>query len=446
VDLDMNKTNTTKPGTTAGAATPRVVRLFVPANIDLTSLRASWREYALWIVDFLVWHNRHDRRCRGDVPIPLDSRLIKRCVPAAVYSKVLKWLEESEIIERVGTYRPAALSRGRKGRCQHYRLLSPYREAALERRVVVNKKVVRGFTTARACASGGKADGGTQRLKGHEKACRTDAADAELLAALRALLGRVDVQSTAPVGECDDLDALRTGNPNLVRDRYGRVHSSITRLKKECREYVGIRDSDGISVLPLYAVDVTSCVYLLLVPLIKLMTGEAEPLLWSILAVLQADCEAGRFYEKLAAEAQLDRDKTKRALWAVFFGPPRYFGPVVERVREAVNRLYPGLLTHVRALHERLPPNGLMHELQRLESKVMIDRVAVRLINKRPEVPFLTIHDAILVPRKYLDVVEQAIREEWWDAFKLRPKLKSPRWSRNPTPNDTRPRSRTVAT
>jgi len=62
--------------------------------------------------------------------------------------------------------------------------------------------------------------------------------------------------------------------------------------------------------------------------------------------------------------------------------------------------------------------------MQKLESQVMIGRVAARLIRERPEMPLLTVHDSILVPAEHVDYVRQVIEEEWLDEFGVVPRTK----------------------
>ena len=63
-------------------------------------------------------------------------------------------------------------------------------------------------------------------------------------------------------------------------------------------------------------------------------------------------------------------------------------------------------------------------ECQRFESRMMIDGVAGELMDRYPDMPILTVHDAILAHEENLDLVREVVRRVWLSEAGVEPRIK----------------------
>jgi hypothetical protein len=85
--------------------------------------------------------------------------------------------------------------------------------------------------------------------------------------------------------------------------------------------------------------------------------------------------------------------------------------------------------------------------MQRMESAIMIGRVAARLIREHPGMPLLTVHDCMVVPPEYEEAARRIISEEWMDEFGVEPRVKTSAFTAPQQPREPRagrPRVRTA--
>jgi hypothetical protein len=113
-------------------------------------------------------------------------------------------------------------------------------------------------------------------------------------------------------------------------------------------------------------------------------------------------CEMGIIYDLLAADCGLPREDAKTGLFSqVLFCKPCVCG----RITKAFGRRWPSLLAWIQEVKRRHGYKALSMALQRLESIIMLDGVGNRILRELPGVPFLTIHDSVmLVANKSQDV------------------------------------------
>ena len=113
----------------------------------------------------------------------------------------------------------------------------------------------------------------------------------------------------------------------------------------------------------------------------------------------------GTFYESLAEQTGLDRSVVKRRVLIDIFAPRRLYDSFVLR---AFSESYPSVLKAIRAVN-RDDHATLIRQLQRLESWLVIEQIAPRLLAQR--VPTISLHDAIFAQRRAVDIVADAFRE-----------------------------------
>jgi hypothetical protein len=149
-------------------------------------------------------------------------------------------------------------------------------------------------------------------------------------------------------------------------------------------------------------------------------------------SAFQADCLAGRVYERVQAEVARrwrsrrrpppGRSEVKTQLLTVMYSKGKYKYTVIG---ESLDAVYPGVLDWLVRVTQTLGVNGFPCYLQAVEADLMILGVADRLALQHPEVPFLTLHDSVATPAEHVPLVEHIIREVWTEEVGFAPALKT---------------------
>jgi hypothetical protein len=113
---------------------------------------------------------------------------------------------------------------------------------------------------------------------------------------------------------------------------------------------------------------------------------------------------SGRLYELLMEATGLERDFVKHALLRDVLAKRGRYPSAVE---QAFRKVFPSVYTFIRRVNHR-DHGELIRHLQRLESWLVVEQVAPRLIGR---VPCLTLHDAIYSTMQSLPAVEEAFEE-----------------------------------
>jgi hypothetical protein len=132
-------------------------------------------------------------------------------------------------------------------------------------------------------------------------------------------------------------------------------------------------------------------------------------------------CEAGRFYEDLATLWGIDGERSKvktLAFRVILFGSTRPANPLWVAFRSKWPTVA-AFLELAKSQDYAVPARAS----QRLESALMIGRVAARLMTEYPDTPIWTIHDSIMVAPKAAATVEQTI-EDVFAGHGLQPRVK----------------------
>lgn len=220
----------------------------------------------------------------------------------------------------------------------------------------------------------------------------------------------------------------------LKVDPFGfRVHSIVTRASKRIRPYLRLRGNEFVELDVVNTQPLVLAILFLQPQLVAECTtykgaqhsgrgappgDEVAAVLRPLLAGCSADvlsfagfCQSGQLYEVLQARANLPcRENAKRELYRdVLFGKPHIRGPVTE----AFETYWPCLLNAILQLKRQFGYKIIPLILQRLESRIMIDGACARLVREMPELPFLTIHDSILVPPRFAESVRRLIEQEF---------------------------------
>ena len=370
------------------------------------------------------------KRLRGIGPedyTPLDWRYMRLHVPDRVCRTLLDDLIRGGILEcddryYFGPYVPA----GGRGKCLCYRLGPGHRAAKLVRRPVTHRELLRKMRDAYT----------------RER----DAVLHPTHLGLRRWHDRVELTPDAPRGEHVLLDLMHDGERWFSVCEMGRVHTNVANMPRQYRRYIRL---DGRE---LASVDVSTSQPLLLALFVRFGESLAKPKLrrpsfkrrsqeydntgfrsggWPVspsspLAAGRSDaflndCLRGVVYDRIAERTGYSRDEVKPLFLAVIYGHPEHMGT---KVGNALRELYPAVFDAVVEANTRLGHGGLPRLMQLMESRVMISRVAGRLLRERPAMPMLTVHDSVLVPPEYAPDAEAVIGDEWQAEFGVRPRTK----------------------
>ena len=126
-------------------------------------------------------------------------------------------------------------------------------------------------------------------------------------------------------------------------------------------------------------------------------------------------------YDKIAAVTGYTRNEVKPLFLAVIYGDPQNMHT---KVGEAICELSPAVFDAVIDRAYTLGHGGLPRLMQRIESDIMILKVAARLMREDPRMPLLTVHDSIVVPPDHVVLAQRVIAEEWHLEFGLMPRTK----------------------
>lgn len=245
-------------------------------------------------------------------------------------------------------------------------------------------------------------------------------------------------------------EQLRTGEPDLICDRFGRAHSQFTRLPSELRCCVSVQGS------PLFGIDLkNSQPWFAGIVAAEFLTDRnrrnrlskwkpagnpykgtggrreaaGQPASIMMAEMPQPVDQAGSYkndfanisdlweymdfsgrgilYESLMQRGE-DRQRFKKRVFThVYYGPDDF----PSTLRQEFRQKFPSVGQMLRILKQGnyARPAWLM---QNREARVFIGRIARRLMLEHPTTPVITIHDSLLTTEEHLEIVERIAREE----------------------------------
>lgn len=234
-----------------------------------------------------------------------------------------------------------------------------------------------------------------------------------------ALLAAIDTLYTREAYECDvlALEALQAGEYRLTRDEYGRVHTNLTNLSSQLRQFLY---NWQYPAKPLVNVDLKNSQPLFLAALVKARYAMQEGTPADVREYV-ALAESGRLYETLMAQngipASRRADFKVGVYTSVFFGREKH----ANAYREAFATSFPTVAAYISEIKAENYRN-LATRLQGVESHLVIDTVVPRLAAQG--IWSSTIHDSFVCFAEHAEVVQQVICEAFAEAHGLVPSLK----------------------
>jgi len=243
--------------------------------------------------------------------------------------------------------------------------------------------------------------------------------------------------------ELDKVDRFNSfvDNPTALfvkKDRFGRIHTNVTQLKKEVRSACLYCDGKATA-----GVDIKSSQGAFLGTILRSAADTAGMLSLAESAGMNSlrrhfpdidrtkyleECSRyegllreGKLYEffadELSADYDLDRavgrPEAKNEFFKFVFGP-LHLDETADVMRAATRRVWNEHFPLMLAAMERMKEGNyaaLAREMQRVESDFVFNRVIPRL-EREVGCPFCTVHDSIIVEEKYVDAVDRIMQEE----------------------------------
>ena len=129
-------------------------------------------------------------------------------------------------------------------------------------------------------------------------------------------------------------------------------------------------------------------------------------------------CEQGRLYERLMGLWGVDRAKAKKLTYRLFFGKTKK----TSKSRRRFGKAFPSVLSFIDS-YKAKDHGDLARQLQRDESRLVINGVCDSLRRIDPAMPVFTIHDSVMTTKAHQDIVQAVMLEEF-ERLGIRPSLK----------------------
>jgi hypothetical protein len=181
-------------------------------------------------------------------------------------------------------------------------------------------------------------------------------------------------------------------------DSYGRMHTNFTILKSFVRKNCLLIDGE-----PTCELDIKNSQPLFLSKLIldtnTSWVKEDEFRLFTTLV------QNGNFYQYLIDNLHLEnKSEAKKLTYKVLFGQNR----PNSKMDQKFLGLFPTIHNFIKLYKKDMGDyKVLSHELQRQESNLIFNTIIRRLSLDHPEISVITVHDSIILPLKYKEIVSQ---------------------------------------
>jgi hypothetical protein len=227
-------------------------------------------------------------------------------------------------------------------------------------------------------------------------------------------------------------------------DNVGRFHSNLTNIKRELRDFitydgqklvnVDIKNSQPLfstfllnkkfwektqgELLSIYHfpslftnLSKINYDYYYIIMLVKTLKKVDNQLLSTYIEYVNS----GEFYKKISQKlypsSTFDKQYIKEMFYTLFFSKNRVIQGYSARPKRDFRTHFPKIY-EIFSILKRKDHRTLARLLQRIESIVMIQKVAKRISEERPDLPIFTIHDSIATTVGNEDYVSTVIQEE----------------------------------
>lgn len=386
-----------------------IKRFYHPNDLGLEELilanqpdHIKYKERYLYVIDQLVnW--RIYNKSNQDGWVPLSSSILEKLLTYKISYKLIKNLIEwGIIIPQLNTYGKKSYTIGEK--CIRYRMDNKFINSKIETTKLTDKTLIKNLTKfydkqMNSSPIVSKLNDCLFELRIHAK---------KVLKIMNKLV-EIEGNQEEDVISSYMISTTKIMNSDFFtyRDSTGnRIHTNITNLKKEFRSALYLENKQK-----LVEIDIRNSQ-----PLIFnyfLLKEYKKDLPTDVLEYIQLT-STGKLYDKIAEEKGLNPDERnwlKKKLFEEVFYCTTY-----------LNKIYPNSIwfekrfPNVFKLILKLKKNNykdLPILMQKLESKVVIDGVAVKFFKEQPEGFIVSIHDSFITTESNASLIQDLILEEF---------------------------------
>ena len=193
-------------------------------------------------------------------------------------------------------------------------------------------------------------------------------------------------------------------------DNYGRMHTNFTILKSFIRKNCLLIDGDET-----YEIDINNSQPLFLTKIITdtdtKWIKEDEFELFKYLTL------NGKYYQYVMDYLKTtDKGSVKEMTYKVLFGK----NASNSKADKVFQELFPSIHYFIKLYkREHKDYKILAYELQRAESNLIFNKIIKEIMIFYPEIKLVTVHDSIIIPRKYKDPVESIFNAKLFEEFNI---------------------------
>lgn len=193
-------------------------------------------------------------------------------------------------------------------------------------------------------------------------------------------------------------------------DNYGRLHTNFTILKSFIRKNCLLIDGEET-----WEVDIRNSQPLFLTKLIlDIGTKWVKEEEFNLFRTLTID---GKYYQYIMDSIGItDRNYAKEITYKVLFGR----NGSNSKSDKIFSKLFP-TIHHFIKLYKKESGDYkvLAYELQKAESNLIFNKIIRQIMESYPEIKLITVHDSIVVPRKYKDCVLTIFQTKIFEEFDI---------------------------
>ena len=190
-------------------------------------------------------------------------------------------------------------------------------------------------------------------------------------------------------------------------DSYGRMHTNYTILKSFIRKNCLLIDGEETC-----EIDIQNSQPLFLTKLIDVNMVDVKEF-----ELFRQLTTTGTYYQYIMNQlGEKDKKKVKEMTYKVLFG--RNIGS--SKVDKQFKKLFPTIYQFIKTYKkENNDYRVLAYDLQKAESDLIFNTIIKKIMKFYPEIKLITIHDSIVIPRKYREEVNQIFEIELKKQFNI---------------------------
>jgi hypothetical protein len=190
-------------------------------------------------------------------------------------------------------------------------------------------------------------------------------------------------------------------------DAYGRMHTNYTILKSFIRKNCLMIDGEETCEL-----DISNSQPLFLSKIIRdsgtKWVDQNEFELFSYLV------ESGGYYEYMMSKSKFDKNIIKKMTYKVLFGRNRSNN----KCDILFESNFPTIHNFIKLYKKEFSNYKILaYDLQKMESNLIFNNIIKTIINIYPDIKIITIHDSIVFPMKYREIVKSIFNEKLKELF-----------------------------